>query len=220
MFVLLLPLWYLKVKVLLIIFDITCAHNWINPNSVRVRLNAVTQDKNYLALVLYYYDVNNQSFLLWWLASNTYPSFKTVGKLRWFLLLHAGTITTIFFTTESPSLRKATNYGIVEAKERVFIQLEGVQFKIIFVGYYWSAIQPSNLWSIPLYYVISKQLTASEAIRVSKPYTTSKANYQTVFGFRTSFTYLLFHNTIKVTINCHNATLIKAPIETVTIRTP
>jgi len=129
--VLLLPLWYLKLKVLFIKFVITWALKCINPYSVRRRKYAITQDKNYLVLVLYYYDINNQSFLLRWLTFNIYLLLKKDGQLRWFLLLPAA----ILLTTESPSLRKATNCWIVGAKERVFLQLEGFQFTIIFVKF-------------------------------------------------------------------------------------
>ena len=105
------------------------------------------------------------------------PFNQTDGKLKWFYLIPVGSITATQCTTKNPSQGKVANCRLLEAKERVFLQFAGFQFKIKFVEYCWSSLQSSNLWSITLYYVISKQLTASEDIRVSKPYTTSKAYY-------------------------------------------
>jgi len=81
---------------------------------------------------------------------------------------------------------------------------------------FWSFVQPNVLWHLPVYYVLFIQHTASEVIRFSKPYTTSKANYQTAFGLRTFFSCLHLHYALKVHNQYHKAVLIQATIEIVT----
>jgi len=89
-----------------------------------------SQDRNYLMFVLHCYDVTKYSFFLWWINVNTCPLNKKDGKLRWFYLIPAVSYTAIQRTTENPIQGKAAYCGLLEAKERVFLQFAWFPYKL------------------------------------------------------------------------------------------
>ena len=115
----------------------------------------------------------------WSMMSSLFSkTFYLKGFYHCFFIWTYDTFSAILLTTKSLSLRKATTCQLLETNERAFLQIKVFQITIIVVIFsFWSFVQPNILWHFPVYFVLFIQHMASEAIRFSRPYATSKANY-------------------------------------------
>ena len=208
-----------KSKILFKKPDITWTRTGIHLYTIRSETSPVIQVTHYL-LFFSYVDSNLPSFLflLRWINLINYPFCRRDGLLLRLLMLYVFTSTAICLPFVSPSSETAPDCQIIQAPKQICLQIRVFHFTCLFANICWNIVQTSKVLFDTVYDVMLRQITASEAIRFSKPDTTSKAYSSTAFGPRTFFPCLYSHNMNKVSNSCHKIGLLIAPFEVTTSR--
>ena len=115
--------------------------------------------------------------------------------------------------THGLSIRETSTCSLLKTSEPASRKINGFQISTVVVYCFWIFVQNNVIWYHLDHHVFIIQLTASEAIRFSQPYTTFKAIYQTAFGLRTFFICLQLHNTLNVHSLCIKSVLSKATMD-------
>jgi len=103
---------------------------------------------------------------------------------------------------------------------RLWLTVQSMCFRIWhnLVDFVWCRLHFFKLWCKEQFIDIRKLSMVSEEIRLAKPYTTSKAYYQTAFGLRTLYSCLLSDDTVKMPSSFNKSVFTKIFFETILLR--